>query len=431
MTFLDPKYLWALLSLIVPIAIHLWSRKKVKVIKVGSIRFLESLNPKQTSSIQLNEIWLLILRMLILILLTLLMAQPRIKGNSQNTAIIYLVEPSLMTDSKIGALLDSLPENAVRLFQSGFPELEKNDVGSSKDKTPRYWQLAYEMEDLSSDSIVVFTRGFQKGIKGMRPKIKANVKWVLFETDEPSDGVVEAAIDGEDISLLRVKGNHKHLAFEKEILPKNSEQIKIDSKNDSIEITLSDGQLILPLLKKESIGIQLFYEDSLSDQMKYLESAFRAIGKYLDNELEIHSEKITRAIDSAGFEYLVWLSGKPMPGPSDRTLLYRPDDLASELIVPAIEKNIFHLTRPLNSENIIKDHLAEQLTATLNLHPGLEEKTMKYDKRTLALDEFRPIETASLKRKDYPLLLDLSPWLWSLLAFLLITERIISKYRGQ
>ncbi|MFH6603633.1 BatA domain-containing protein [Maribacter algicola] len=431
MTFLDPKYLWALLSVLVPITIHLWSRKKVIVIKVGSIRFLESLNPKQTNSIKLNEIWLLILRMLILVLLSFLMAQPRIKGNSQHTAITYLVEPYLLTHSKIGALLDSLPENSVRSFQSGFPVLENADSGSGTHNTPNYWQLAYEMEDLPSDSMVVFTRGFQKGIKGMRPKIRANVRWVLFETDEPSDGVVEAAIDGDDISLLRVNGNHRHLAFEKEILSRNSDQLKIDSKNDSVEITLSAGQIILPLLKKESIGVHLFYEDSLSDQMKYLESAFRAIDKYLDKKIEIHSEKITGTIDSTDFEYLVWLSGKPTPKNSGRILLYRPDDLANELIVPAMVKNVFHLTRPLNSENIIKDHLAEQLIATLDLHLDLEEKILPFDRRTLALDELRPTKIVSPKKKEHFHLLDLSPWIWGLLAVLLIGERIISKYRGQ
>ena len=54
MTFLNPTYLWTLLALAVPLAIHLWSRKKVRVIKVGSTRFLESLDPKQTNSVKLN-----------------------------------------------------------------------------------------------------------------------------------------------------------------------------------------------------------------------------------------------------------------------------------------------------------------------------------------------------------------------------------------
>jgi hypothetical protein len=48
MAFLNPLYLWALLGLAIPVAIHLWSRKEGRTIKVGSIKFLKGIG-SQTS----------------------------------------------------------------------------------------------------------------------------------------------------------------------------------------------------------------------------------------------------------------------------------------------------------------------------------------------------------------------------------------------
>ena len=40
MSFAHPLYLWTLLGLLVPIAIHLWSKKEAKTIKIGSVQLL-------------------------------------------------------------------------------------------------------------------------------------------------------------------------------------------------------------------------------------------------------------------------------------------------------------------------------------------------------------------------------------------------------
>lgn len=431
MTFLVPTYLWSLLGLAVPLAIHLWSRKKVKVIKVGSTKFLESLDPKQTSSVKLNELLLLLMRMLGIALLVFILAEPRLKKDAPITPITYLVEPSLLDDSRMITLLDSLPENAIRLLQSGFPDWDRSEGDDSNGETPEYWQLAQKMESLPTDSIVVFTKAFQKGIQGMRPEISVNVKWVLFEPDETVDEVVEAASSEDEVSLLRLTGNQRNLSFIKEVVPFDSEGIIVNTAKDSIAINSKEGKKMLPLAKNEPIVIKIVYEDSLTDQMQYLESTFRAIGKYLNRQLVINSEKMEEVDESSYLDYLVWLSEESVPDNIRKVLLYHPDSLAEQLIEPAPGKNTFHLTRNLNAENIIKENFAQQLTAMLDLHPDLDEKMVAYDIRTVALNELRPNKSALTRKQDYSQLLDLSPWLWGILAVLLVVERIMAKYRKQ
>jgi len=72
MQFKQPILLWALAGLIVPLAIHLLSRKEGQVIRLGSLRHLRETSTQQFRGIKLNEILLLALRSLLVILFVLL-----------------------------------------------------------------------------------------------------------------------------------------------------------------------------------------------------------------------------------------------------------------------------------------------------------------------------------------------------------------------
>ncbi|MGJ3236222.1 BatA domain-containing protein [Marivirga sp.] len=75
MNWLNPIALWGLSALAVPILIHLWSKNKTKEIAFGSIRFLKESSTLQSKRIQFSELPLLLLRLLILFLVVMLLAQ--------------------------------------------------------------------------------------------------------------------------------------------------------------------------------------------------------------------------------------------------------------------------------------------------------------------------------------------------------------------
>ncbi len=125
MFFLNPSFLWALLGLAVPVAIHLWSKKEGKTIKVGSIKFLQESDSRKSSSIKLNEFWLLLLRMLLITILVFILAEPRLHYKTENSPITYLVEKSLLSSSEVKNLTDSLNNTAeVRFLETDFPEYQ-------------------------------------------------------------------------------------------------------------------------------------------------------------------------------------------------------------------------------------------------------------------------------------------------------------------
>src|SRR5216684_1533812 len=69
-------------GIIVPVAIHLWNNKQGKVLAIGSIAFLEKTSRRKARSRKLSEWGLLLLRCLLLILLSLLLAGPFWKSTS-------------------------------------------------------------------------------------------------------------------------------------------------------------------------------------------------------------------------------------------------------------------------------------------------------------------------------------------------------------
>lgn len=431
MQFLSPTYLWALIGLIVPIMIHLWSRKKVKVIKVGSTQFLETLNPKQTSSVKLNEVVLLILRLLSIVLLTLILARPQFKNTKKNSPITYIIEPSLFSNDRLMNLLDSIPIESRRSLEKGFPPYERNSKDYTVSTTPNYWKLAKDMDEIATDSIVVFTNAFQKGIKGMRPEISANVNWIGIDEGETRQGIVEVGDKGNNIELLKVSSDSRFLTFTKEVEPKNGDLVNISDDGDSILVEDGGQSVSLPLQKEDPIKVSIVYEDSLTDQMQLIQSAYRAMGTYLDRQVDLQVKKTDDSLNLSNIENLVWLSRKPFRKHSGKALVYHLDSLSTSLITHGNSANVWYLTRNLNSENIVKEHFVEQLMALQNLHPGLENTIKSYDTRVMDVAELQPIVSNYKKDKMSSQLLDISPWLWSFLVTVLLAERIIAKYRRQ
>lgn len=432
MLFLNPTYLWALLGLIVPIGIHLWSKKEGKTIKIGSIQLLDESDSKQTSSIQINELWLLLLRIVLISVLVVLIAGPQIKRKITKVPVTYIVEPSLLQYEEVNAILDTIQtEESVRLLQSGFPELQNDPLYKIPTVTPKYWQLAKEMEALKTDSIVVFTNAFTSGIKGKRPQVNKNISWVILDPGKPIKNILSAVKKENTVQLLSVSSDDQYLSFEKELVAIDGNQFKFNKEKDSVVFSVNGKQEQHPLITESPLTILVFYEDSLSNEKTYIEAAYRAISKYLHRPIDVHTVQNIDTINVDSFKTVIWLSKDIAPQTSSTVLLYKPDDLSHSIIEKGPSKEVFYLTKLLTVERSVNEYLAEHLLAMLNLNEDLEEKIKMYDKRVLNTGELLPIVKDFKQNKENSTILDISKWLWLLFILVLITERIVAKYRKQ
>ncbi|WP_339700673.1 BatA domain-containing protein [Algoriphagus aquimarinus] len=96
MPFLQPILLWGLLGISIPILIHLWRGKKGKVMSWAAMHWLSTQESSVAKGFRLENILVLLLRVLLLVLLVLLLGQVFIPSVSKvsEERIIHLVQPS-------------------------------------------------------------------------------------------------------------------------------------------------------------------------------------------------------------------------------------------------------------------------------------------------------------------------------------------------
>ncbi|PKD18306.1 hypothetical protein APR41_03910 [Salegentibacter salinarum] len=417
MFFVNPSFLWALIGLAVPVAIHLWSKKEGKTIKVGSIKFLQESDSQKSRSIKLNELWLLLLRMLIITIVGLILAEPHLNYKAENSPITYLVESSLLSSLEVKSLTDSLNNTAeLRFLQSGFPEYQP-EIENNFSETPSYWQLAVEMQTLKTDSIVVFTNAFLSGIKGKRPEISKNINWINLNPGETEKNRVGAIKKGDSLELISAISDAESFRFQKEKQHTSSGNQESELKN-------------VPVLEVDPLQITIYSDEEFQAERRYLEASFLAVGKYLEQPIEIRSfEEDNFKPDSD--EFLVWLSEKPVPKTEGKILNFRRGTLANSLIETGNSKNEYYLTNELNSENVVEEHLGEQLIQMLDLYSEIENVANKYDRRIMNVGILKPnFETglAPIKNKEGR---DIVKYLWILLIIFILSERILARVRKQ
>ncbi|UAM97135.1 BatA domain-containing protein [Polaribacter litorisediminis] len=429
MSFVNPTYLWAFLGLLVPLAIHFWSNKEGKVIKIGSIQFLEASDSSQSKSIQLNEYVLLLLRLLLMSLLVLLLAEPQLNQESKNTSLTYIVEPSLLENSAVKSMIETIDSDTqIRVLTSKFPEIELYNFDNELKVTPNYWQLTEQMESLKTDSIVVFTKGLLSGIKGLRPTINKPIKWIVLE-DEKAENVapVLAYKNDSKIKIVSVKVTSNHLSFHKKIVPINSKNIIINDAKDSI--TINSKKLPLKLTPKLSVLIN--YDENFSDQLFYMEASLRAIEKYANQEIKIEKTQGLNNKNLELYSLVIWLSKENHPTLKTKLLKYSPDNLALNAIEKSDTKNTFYLTNLQSAKKIIENDFTEQLFKILNLDKIDKSEFNKIDERVISEKEIQTNFKSSSKKSTNLSLITITNWLWMPFIFFLIVERIFAKIRKQ
>ncbi len=422
MSFLQPTYLWGLIALAVPLIIHLLNKGDVKTIKVGSIRYLKEQETKQTQQLKLNELWLLLLRMLLLALLVLALAEPTLETETKNTPLTYLIEPSLLKEGQMNEFFTDKEAASVRLLTSGFPELDMDNI---PDVEVDYWQLAQEFQELDSDSLVVFSKAILRGIKGMRPRISNKVNWIVLDELSAVDTLVGTTKARDGVLLHGLNGDASVTDIKHEFIP--NAQLSY-AAGDSVAFE-RDGQLLkLPLWGRDSIRVGLFYDTEFIRDKEFFSAAFKAVSGYTEQPFLITE---LQEVKKDGFDVSVWLKSTPAPESDGILVRFRPDSLANDLIEETAQRNRYDLTARLTIESVLNGKLAEHLLQITSARPQLVEAASKLDKRTMASSEFMPslmdMEPGSgFKKQQF-----LSHWIWLAALLVLVTERLLSKFRKQ
>lgn len=102
MTFIEPFLLWGALAVTIPITLHFWHQKRGKPLPWAATQWLTERNQQQSRGLRLDNVFLLLLRCLLLILLAVLLAQPVLDylNKTQTIRRIHLIQSNtLVTDN--------------------------------------------------------------------------------------------------------------------------------------------------------------------------------------------------------------------------------------------------------------------------------------------------------------------------------------------
>jgi len=124
MNFLYPGFLFALLSVAIPVIIHLFNFRKFKKIYFSNVQLLKEVEQQNSSREKLKNLLILISRILAIVFLVLAFAQPYLPVGEKNQRLSNIVSIyvdnsySMEAVNKDGNLLDEAKRRAKELIKA-------------------------------------------------------------------------------------------------------------------------------------------------------------------------------------------------------------------------------------------------------------------------------------------------------------------------
>lgn len=202
MDFLNPIAFWGLLSLIIPLVVHLLSKRKKNQVFFGSNRFLADQETTSASSIQLSDFTLLLIRLLLLgTLVTAIAGFAMINDNTKQ--FIYLEQTLQSGDYK-----SIIPEDDSNIIKKYF-SFNPNNKTSEVEYYPSAYTLIHKLNQIK-DSVIVYSHSLQKDFKGSKVAPNKNIEWRILPKKEV---VALESIDTSPLTLNIIcaekSANHK------------------------------------------------------------------------------------------------------------------------------------------------------------------------------------------------------------------------------
>ena len=190
MNFGSPSWLWLSAATLFPILIHLWNNRSGRPIQIATFRFLPTDDLSKARSIQLHEVFLLLIRCAIIIALSLFLADPYYDSPIQTADVIRISEHKYNSSNSLNFLED---EN-------------KLSVSSELISQAGWWSLISQMEqDFPAKSYIVDGDLSSESFGNRRKSINADIVWTASDFYQAKRLVSESwfGVDGKSYQLVQ------------------------------------------------------------------------------------------------------------------------------------------------------------------------------------------------------------------------------------
>ncbi|AMM50683.1 hypothetical protein TH61_05125 [Rufibacter sp. DG15C] len=337
--FLHPVWLWAAAGVVVPIAIHLWNKKPPKTVQVGSIRWLQPSQSQKLSSIHLSQVWLLLLRCLMVLLLALLLAQPQwtrpITAQPENHVYLH---PALLQKqylSQITTTVDSLAGKGwqVHTLASGFPKLsldQETSIASfqsdstTADTTNAWARLRVLTRSFPSHAKAwIFTTNLVRHHRGAQPALRAGFTWVPVSAPQTEVWLQEAYCTQKNQLRVKVgKSDDQAVIFTEHTVAKPAygqtislpqlPAVKFTTHAQADSLTLQGGAQNTISLQKLPLQVLVQVDKARQADVRYLKAALQTALDYREQAYSLTASSSPQPLPSAAPDWVFWLTDEPL-----------------------------------------------------------------------------------------------------------------------
>jgi hypothetical protein len=420
MQFANPIWLWALSGLMIPVGIHLLSRKEGKVIYIGSLRHLDESSTKQFKAIRLNEVLLLIIRCVFIILTVLLLAGIQWKQAATKERKWLVIEPGLQHDKTIASLTDSLTkaDYETHYLAPGFPTVEDT---THSDKN--YWALIHEFKSSQVQEVIVLSRSYLKDFTGDRSVLPSIVKWITVDTDPKQTPLTATRVASDSAIVRSAKSNAQQTSYEYSTTSIAPGEFVLSSQNDSIALNTTD-----------TLRITLVYDPVFQFDATILDASLKSIA-HIPAVVTKTIAKRTSNFQNTPTDWLIWLSEKSPPkSAACHMITFKNEPTAHNIVYregPQTPYQRWTLSKRLNVDNALQQHLTAALANALLQNETLERAATEADKRNIP-EAFLQASSENLSAtKRVTVTQPLDKYVIVLIALLLLTERLVAYKRNQ
>jgi hypothetical protein len=483
--FLSPLWLFGLAAWLVPVAIHLFSRKAARRVQVGSIRFLQAVASNRFRFVSLSEIPLLLLRLLLLTVFVLLLAEPSWQSDSGTSSGWVLISP----DVNIAALPEPIGQKVDSLAAAGFdirklsPDFPRMDSRQSVSRSEaNVWSLVRDADKKleTNQSLWVVTTARLMQLHGNRPLVTREMHWLTVPSDSESTWIQTASVIGKDSLRIQAGVSKSALTrFRTYTLPLAN---RTSAENGKLVFQISpeaSGGFKMMLNGSDSavaktpspINVVIAYSRSRAEDARYVAAAVQSSLRTDDVPCQLTMKPLPDAnllSDSVGAMF--WLSPDDVPQSILKQChLFIRDaatetfaDVQSELMMTNEKVNLFRRSKP-DTSGVPLWHdtfgvpmlTIQQLRGGIvyqyagRFHPSWSDlvlrtafpdwvhglfakngdaaKESRFDVRQVSTDQIVPTQSLASVQGERSTALNV--WLWLLLFVLFGIERWISERR--
>lgn len=408
----EPTYLWALLGLLLPVAIHLLSRKAGRVVQVGSIRHLVESNTRKFSSLQFNEKLLFLLRALLVFFFVLLLCGLTVSGK-RSVPKWVLLEAEPQRVRFLQKSLDSLQQAGyeLRYWAEGFPLVE--EVTHFPETRSNYAYLLNELNQTGVEAII-YAGNRLTAFRGKQFPMPEKVSWLQLPGRKQQTVLQARRLSGDTVSLLRGTTGPDRTSFVRSIRDIPADQTTLDEP-ESLSIE--------PLLPWRILFV---IDEGMERQASILEAAIRTLANFTHRQVSIE-QTATRPDSLQNFSLVVNTKvSEPNETGEPRLINFMEDPSAG--LLTQTGPNTWAIRSDLDRRAALRENLLVELGAILLKDPELAQQISDWDLRTIDESVFfsqgETLDRSSVSKKQ-----SADSWLILTLVLLFIIERILAFYR--